>query len=316
MHDHQIESLRRATPRVLGRQPACGVCVAPGLIATCAHVVGRGAPLGTAVPVHRWGEEPFALRLLAIDDQADLALLGPTPEDPRPGPLKQFHPVLLDGLVERGDAVAAIGFPLGPDRRPEVDELGARVEAETRRADGRRLLKLEGGQFRPGFSGGALLNRRTGRACGLVNETRNEHLDLGGYAIPIDDLIAFCADHGRRLPMPSNPVPAAASAVTAAELVDALVAVLQRLPDWRNPRHRRLFIEQALLGHPRLAELHIDGPPADDARTLALAGLDPRSGDPAIACRLLRQFLDRPIGNATRSEAEGLLRRLGRGGLD
>jgi len=51
--------------------------------------------------------------------------------------------------------------------------------------DGDLLLKLKNGQVARGFSGGPLLNMRTGGVCGLVDSTRNARSALGGFGVPL-----------------------------------------------------------------------------------------------------------------------------------
>ena len=41
----------------------------------------------------------------------------------------------------------------------------------------------------PGDSGGPLLNLRTGRVCALVDSSRNERSDLGGFGIPVAEFL-------------------------------------------------------------------------------------------------------------------------------
>ncbi|MBW4563114.1 MAG: hypothetical protein KME32_18585 [Mojavia pulchra JT2-VF2] len=53
------------------------------------------------------------------------------------------------------------------------------------------IIKLKGGQVRPGLSGSPLLNQRTGKVCGVIKFTRNRNSDLGGGAIPIDVVFKY-----------------------------------------------------------------------------------------------------------------------------
>ena len=72
--------------RVLGERPGTGFAIAPNLIATCAHVVGRQRAPGTVVAGAPWQRDVLDLRLLAIDGDIDLALL--TCDDRRHCPLQ------------------------------------------------------------------------------------------------------------------------------------------------------------------------------------------------------------------------------------
>lgn len=51
--------------------------------------------------------------------------------------------------------------------------------------DGNLLLKLKNGQVAHGFSGGPLVNMRTGGVCGLVDSTRDARSALGGFGVPL-----------------------------------------------------------------------------------------------------------------------------------
>jgi hypothetical protein len=56
--------------------------------------------------------------------------------------------------------------------------------------DGNLVLKLKNGQVAHGFSGGPLVNMRTGGVCGLVDSTtRDAHSALGGFGVPLTAFI-------------------------------------------------------------------------------------------------------------------------------
>lgn len=306
--DPALEPLHRATLRVIGKSPGTGLVLPQCHIASCAHVVGRGTPPGTELRVQPWGRQPVEVRLIAIDDNADLALLGPPVDAPCPVELQQLMPLPLDGQIQRGDRFAAIGFPKNTNTQTiQCEEIQAEYEFYTHRQNQPSLLKLKLGQFRPGFSGGGLLNLRTGRICGLVKETRDEYQNLGGRAIPIEDLIAFCRHAG--LPLShAEPPPAVAS-----EQAQALAAFLQQLPKWQDLASRRLFVQWALLNHPHAGDYQPMGQnPAADAQALALATLGPGATDAGLdaARQLLQQVLAEPVGKATKAEAKRLLKLL------
>jgi hypothetical protein len=56
---------------------------------------------------------------------------------------------------------------------------------------GGQLLKLKNGQVAQGFSGGPLLNTRTGGVCGLVDSTRDARSALGGFGVPLTGFLGF-----------------------------------------------------------------------------------------------------------------------------
>jgi hypothetical protein len=308
--DRAFSALRGATPRVLGTSPGAGLLIASGHVLSCAHVVDMGATPGAAIGVQRWGGDAFTMTLIAIDTAADLALLGPPVGSPAPPALAALTPLPLNADLELGETLLAIGFPKGLDGRQERDEITARFEGRTDIETGRSLLKFERSHVVGGFSGGGLLNRRTGGICGLVKESRDDRFDLGGRAIPAADLRAFCAAAGLVLP--------GACAPTSAEpdLVDAFAALLTGLNAWRSPGSRRRFVQRALLGSTAGAvPIPPGGSPSDDALALALAVLAPEQAGTGFAAarRLLQALQQRPIGQATRAEAERLLRLLGKG---
>jgi V8-like Glu-specific endopeptidase len=39
-----------------GQCPGCGFFIAPRLVITCAHVVGRDVPIGTEIPLRQWND--------------------------------------------------------------------------------------------------------------------------------------------------------------------------------------------------------------------------------------------------------------------
>ena len=49
-----------------------------------------------------------------------------------------------------------------------------------------KVIKLKGGQVRPGLSGAPLLNQRTGKVCGVIRTTRDKRIDLGSEALSLD----------------------------------------------------------------------------------------------------------------------------------
>lgn len=186
--DPLVAHLRRCCLRVIGEEMGCGFFVAPHLLVTCSHVLGRTVPVGSTVELRRWGcsddRENQAEQLHALvqanEASEDIALLRV--ED------GEEHPhVALSGDVTLDDPLLAIGFPQEGDRL-ELDQFTAQFEAENEATDRRgggaleRELKFKGGQVRHGFSGGPLLNRRNWRVIGLVNATRDARAPDGGWA--------------------------------------------------------------------------------------------------------------------------------------
>jgi len=153
-----------------------GFFVAPGLILTCAHVV-KGPVDSVRV---RWRQQDdFAEALLIERDlEWDLALLQLLPETVDRA--ADLPCVVLDDEARAGQDFYFFGYP---DR--EFDH-GCPVtgSCEGLTGDVPPLIKFKLAQVRPGMSGSALLNRQTGKVCGMVKFTRDRASDLGGGAIP------------------------------------------------------------------------------------------------------------------------------------
>lgn len=156
-----------------------GFFVAPDLVMTCAHVVRRRRRIAI-----KWLQEEFQGTLTHIFPDPypqadnvfpDVALISVTV----PG-----HPcVLLDDKCELRDPLYVFGY----------SDFAAGGESLTGECEGKRdyaagdpaasLIKFKETQVRPGISGSALLNQRTGRVCGMVKRTRDAERDAGGLAV-------------------------------------------------------------------------------------------------------------------------------------
>ncbi len=64
------------------------------------------------------------------------------------------------------------------------------MECEGIRGGSIQSIKLKSGHVLPGLSGSPLLNQRTSKVCGIIQNTRDERFDLGGEAIPINVVLA------------------------------------------------------------------------------------------------------------------------------
>lgn len=161
-----IESSNRGT----------GFFIAPGLVATCNHVVEKAD--GQVEVVWRGAK----LRGTMLPDPAlaarDLALLQVT-DSPVDSPCVRLDTTACDPFTE------CFGYGFS-DLRPAGDPITVVAEGAT----GDALLKLKDGQVRPGLSGSPLLNLRTGNVCGIIKRTRDRNTALGGLAIPASDLLS------------------------------------------------------------------------------------------------------------------------------
>jgi hypothetical protein len=157
------------TVRLDGRATGTAFYIAPGLLVTCAHVLGKSAAstgngritVGNDREAHlqqRWEEQDLALLRL---------------------PVSHNHPcVLLDPTLLAGDRTHSFGYP---EKHPEGEPTTFEAEGETGPQFG--WTKLKGGQAQHGMSGSPVLNVRTGGVSGVLKRTRDDRQALGGYAI-------------------------------------------------------------------------------------------------------------------------------------
>jgi tetratricopeptide (TPR) repeat protein len=198
MGDPLVHQLRQCCLRVMGNSPGCGFFIAPRLVITCAHVVGRDVPIGTEIPLRQWNDTtitPLSSTLTAIFPTEDIAVL----ETQDPGPT--FAPFSAE--VKLGQQLTALGFPL-KGNQPTFDQLTARYEGQTQFAQGtdalKAAIKFKEGQVEPGYSGGPLLNLDTGRVIGVVSYTRSPDQALGGFAVAVPEITALLQVSGISLP--------------------------------------------------------------------------------------------------------------------
>jgi hypothetical protein len=174
--------LRICTVRidVRGAPAGSGFFVAPGQVVTCAHVLeglDPSAP-GAAGTISVSDVENYAYEVESVpsfwpDD--DLAVLRVAPA--------YRHPCVLSIRgVRLFDRFVTFGYP-----QEHREGLPRTLESEGTTGD-ERLQAFAAGQVQQGMSGAPVLNIRTGGVCGVLSRTRNQALDLGGYAIPIERL--------------------------------------------------------------------------------------------------------------------------------
>lgn len=166
--------LARATLRLVGEGKGSGFFVAPGVVLSSAHVVGRSLASGAQVGIMRFDGRDGRAKLEAIDPTTDVALLS-TEAD------AQDVAVELDDDALLGDALLLYGWPHGV----ATTRLATYEGGEGPPGAGRLKHLIKGAQVVGGFSGGPLLNLRTLAVIGVVAETRDERFDLGGYAVPV-----------------------------------------------------------------------------------------------------------------------------------
>ncbi|MEM8640461.1 MAG: trypsin-like peptidase domain-containing protein [Cyanobacteria bacterium P01_G01_bin.54] len=150
-------------------QRGTGFFVVQGQILTCHHVIKDK----TKIEIW-WQGNPYPAEVTGHAEDADLALLQLTGNVPE-------HPVVeLDLTVAIDDPLYSFGYT---DQYVDGDPADFGYVDET--GGDWPLMKFKEGQVRPGLSGSPLLNRRTGKVCGVVQKTRDRSSALGGRGIPM-----------------------------------------------------------------------------------------------------------------------------------
>lgn len=158
------------------RRHGTGFIVAPGLLLSCAHVVKGDNNQCHKESVKIWQKQNFISEAEVTKwlPDLDIALLEFSP------PLdSEFPCVYLDEVVASGDELYTFGYP--DQDYPNGCPVTFNCEGLT--GDEPPLIKFKLGQVRPGMSGAPLLNKRTGKVCGVVKSTRSRGDDLGGGAV-------------------------------------------------------------------------------------------------------------------------------------
>lgn len=167
-----------------------GFFVAPGVLLTCAHVItDRTAGIAEVVrsldtewiPATEFRVIPGTYR---VNDpgSADVVLLQAQAQ----ANATVAH-VVLHPAAEPGDPLWAYGYPSG--RYRSGDSAILTLAGPSRRTEGAELLKTVQGPIAPGYSGGPVLNRRTGAVCGVVRYRDTEHGDTARL-VPVSSLFA------------------------------------------------------------------------------------------------------------------------------
>ena len=191
MADRLEDLLRGCMVRVTGGPtPGAGFFVAPGMVMTCLHVIGDGAAL-----VVRWERDGQpALQAPVSGRVAVLADRG------RPIPaLDCDYPdiAVLAGRrarrVTRACGLILTGLPSRTASRSSgIREEGGAVQLTPARLTYRgthgtfptAYLDLASDTIKPGMSGAALLNLRSGAVCGVVVASKHPAHPDGALAIP------------------------------------------------------------------------------------------------------------------------------------
>jgi len=158
-----------------------GFFVAPGILLTCHHVVGKTEPGEIEV---NWHDSSYRSWKVDTIEQLDLVLVWVEIAG---------HPcVYLDRDAQPGDELYSYGYP-------DQDRDGASITLECEGpSDKGQLLTIKDENVRPGFSGAPLLNQRTLKVCGMIQRERQIKVNanpkifraLGGQAVPTRVILA------------------------------------------------------------------------------------------------------------------------------
>ncbi|GHJ47590.1 hypothetical protein Cs7R123_49320 [Catellatospora sp. TT07R-123] len=191
-----VRSLRGCLVQVKGEtQTGSGFFAAPGLVVTCAHVVGRKRVVTLRQGAAAWeGKVVFAspLGTSTVAPYPDLAIIETSSD------IESSRCVWWDQrLPSPGSPLHAVGF--SKIYGGELRQSSASPTFDgTYDFDG-EMLVLGGREIAAGMSGGPVLNLKTGGVCGVTKVSRQQDSDRGGLAIPIWALRSADPELYRRL---------------------------------------------------------------------------------------------------------------------
>ena len=314
MSDPLEDLLRDCTVRVTGGPTSgAGFFVAPGKVLTCAHVIGDSGSL-----VVRWERDSQPVREVRVSGRVALA----NKYNPIPA-LDCGYPDIavldIDGLLDHpcvdidsewpsgGDTFQVFGYPvegggvqLTPARLTYRGTHGNRPTA---------YLELASDTIKPGMSGAAVLNLRSGAVCGVMVASKHPARPEGALVIPWS---AIAADLGQvlaanRIFHMGNPRWHDAAAAFPGHL-GKVVIYLKALIDWLSsdpwPRDRR-FDGPMLTPTTIERKLRITGADQQDldadeqaehCRRLVILG-GPGSGKTWLAKRTARRCAEEALNN-------------------
>ena len=201
MAERLEDLLRASTVRVLGGpMPGTGFFVTPGRVLTCVHVIGDAPAAALTIRWERDGRKAVSFLVTgvlilagrgrpipALDrDYPDIAVL-------EVGGVEDHGCVLLDPQrPSEGDGLIVYGFPeeggavhLTPAR---LTYRGPHGVAPTSYWD------LGSDTIKPGMSGAAVLNARTGGVGGIVVATKHPARADGALAVPLEEVAVELQD--------------------------------------------------------------------------------------------------------------------------
>ena len=152
-----------------------------GKLVTNFHVVKRTDYQQILMP---GSKKPIDARILATDEEHDLALLQAMVDPPVP-----VAPLAAGAVLKMGDPVFALGSPAGPVLEMSLSR--GIVSSDKPRQFGDVALIQHDAAINPGNSGGPLLDQQ-GRVVG-VNTLRIKETQGLNFAIPVDQVKDFLA---------------------------------------------------------------------------------------------------------------------------
>jgi hypothetical protein len=152
-----------------------------GKLVTNFHVVKRTDYQQILMP---GSKKPIDARILATDEEHDLALLQAMVDPPVP-----VAPLASSALLKMGDPVFALGSPAGPVLEMSLSR--GIVSSDKPRQFGDIALIQHDAAINPGNSGGPLLDQQ-GRVVG-VNTLKIKETQGLNFAIPVDQVKDFLA---------------------------------------------------------------------------------------------------------------------------
>ncbi|MEO1033249.1 MAG: serine protease [Bacteroidota bacterium] len=215
MADALINLLQSRTVLIrAGKAVGTGTLIAPGMVLTCAHVIrhawGNNKPILVSLPdlmapgQFVWEETALSVNISKIYEET-VPVDGPS-EDHTPKTLKTEYPDVAVIEIEQKDH-ALIELPFNDNitgnllegqylafgfqkREAQLDRnvpQTINLTYEGLQVDGIiKKLMFTHGLVRPGMSGAALVERRSGKIVGLVHMTRSSNDNLGAYVIPTE----------------------------------------------------------------------------------------------------------------------------------
>ena len=180
-------------------------------VVTNAHVVGSAR----VVKVGWYKDTPIleGVRVLGVDEEADIAILDVSPNDFRGGGVVYLKThgrgIATSSEIRKGTEVIAMGFPDGGGGRTITRGL---VSAESVSLEGVDWIKTDTA-LNQGNSGGPLMTT-AGHIIGM-NTWKRADLENVGYALPIEDIFqrfgSLLTAESRVATSPTSVVPAGAS---------------------------------------------------------------------------------------------------------